>query len=48
MQVDSGTAGIIVAVGFTLLGLAVASLFLLGVIPFGVAVALLLHYTDRN
>jgi hypothetical protein len=48
MQVDSGTAGIIVAVGFTLLGLALAPFFLLGAIPVGVAVALLLRYTDKN
>ena len=48
MQVDSGTAGIIVAVGFTLLGFAVAPLFLLGAIPFGVAIALLLRYTDKS
>ena len=48
MQVDSGMAGIVVAAGFAALGLVVAPLFLLGAVPFGVAVALLLRYTDNS
>ena len=44
MQVDSGTAGIIVAAGIVLLGLP----FMLGALPIGIAVALLLHYTDKS
>lgn len=48
MQVDSGTAGLIVAAGFALLGLVVAPLFMLAAVPFGVAIALLLHFTSKD
>jgi hypothetical protein len=48
MQVDSGTAGLIVAAGFALLGLVVAPVFMLGALPIGVAVALVLRYTDKS
>jgi hypothetical protein len=48
MQVDSGTAGLIVAAGFALLGLVVAPVFMLGAFPIGVAVALVLRYTDKS
>ena len=48
MQVDSGTAGLIVAAGFALLGFVVAPVFVLGALPLGVGVALLLRYTDRS
>jgi len=48
MQVDSGTAGLIVAAGFALLGLVVAPVFMLGALPFGVAVALLLRFTNTR
>jgi len=48
MQVDSGTAGLIVAAGFALLGLAVAPLFTLPALVIGVAIAFLLRYTDKS
>ncbi|HZU41241.1 MAG TPA: hypothetical protein VE994_01115 [Terriglobales bacterium] len=48
MQVDSGTAGLIVAAGFTVLGLVVEPVFVLGALPLGVAVALLLRYTGKS
>ena len=48
MQVDSGTAGLIVAAGFTLLGLVVAPLFVLAAIPLGLAVALVLRHTHKG
>ena len=48
MQVDSGTAGLIVAAGFALLGLVVAPLFILPAVVIGVAVAFLLRCTDKS
>jgi hypothetical protein len=48
MQVDSVIAGIIVAAGFALLGLAVAPLLVLAAVPFGVAMALLLRFTSKD
>lgn len=52
MQVDSGVAGIVIAVGFVVLGIvsmpALTLIFLLGAVPLGVAVALLLHFTDKS
>ena len=48
MQVDSGTIGLVLAAGFTVLGLVVAPLFVLGAVPLGVAVALVLRYTAKN
>jgi hypothetical protein len=48
MQVDSGVAGIAIAVGFIVLGLvSMPTIFLLGALPVGLAVALLLHFTRR-
>lgn len=48
MQVDSGTAWLIVAAGFALLGLVVAPLLTLPAVVIGVAVAFLLRYSDKN
>ena len=48
MQVDSGTAGLIVAAGFALLGLVVAPLFTLPALVIGVAIAFVLRYTDKS
>jgi len=51
MQVDSEFAGILVAVGFLVLGLVsmpVATGFVLGSIALGVVVALLLHFTPKE
>jgi NhaP-type Na+/H+ and K+/H+ antiporter len=48
MQVNSGTAGLIVAAGFALLGLVVAPLFTLPAVVIGVAVVFLLRYTGKN
>ncbi len=48
MQVDSGTAGLIVAAGFALLGLVVAPLFTLPAVVIGVAVAFVLRYTAKS
>ena len=49
MQVNSGLAGIVIAVGFVVLGLfsmpTIAPIFLFGAVPFGVAVALMLRFT---
>jgi hypothetical protein len=52
MQVDSGVVGIAIAAGFVVLGLvsmpALTLIFLLGAVPLGVAVALLLRFTDKS
>ena len=52
MQVDSGVVGIAIAVGFVVLGLvsrpALTLILLLGAVPLGVAVALLLRFTDKS
>jgi hypothetical protein len=52
MRVDAEFAGIIVAVGFVALGLVgmpdVAPVSLLGALPVGVAVALLLRFTRKG
>jgi len=52
MQVDSGVVGIAIAVGFVVLGLvsmpALTLIFLLGAVPLGVAVALVLRFTDKS
>jgi hypothetical protein len=52
MQVDSGIAGLVIAAGFLVLGLVsmptLAPIFLFGAVPFGVAVALLLRFTNRR
>jgi hypothetical protein len=48
MQVDSGTAGLIVAAGFGLLALVVAPLFTLTALLIGVAVALILRNTEKS
>jgi NhaP-type Na+/H+ and K+/H+ antiporter len=48
MQVDSGTAGLIVAAGFALLGLVVAPLFTLPALVIGVAIAFVLRHTDKS
>jgi hypothetical protein len=52
MQVDSGFVGIIIAIGFVALGLAsmpiLAPIILLGVLPLGIAVALLLRLTAKK
>jgi len=49
MQVDSG---IVIAAGFLVLGLVtmptLAPIFLFGAVPFGVAVALLLRFTNTR
>ncbi len=48
MQVDSGIVGIVIAVGFLVLGLVglptLAPIFLFGALPFGVVVAILLRF----
>jgi hypothetical protein len=43
MKVDSESAGIILAVGFTVMGFFVNPIFVLGSLVFGVGVALLLR-----
>ena len=48
MQVDSGTAGLIVAAAFALLWLVVAPLFTLPALVIGVAIAFVLRYTDKS
>jgi hypothetical protein len=52
MQVDSGVAGIVIAAGFLVLGIvsmpALTLIFLLGAVPLGVAVALLLRFTNKS
>ncbi|MBV8891073.1 MAG: hypothetical protein JO266_03700 [Acidobacteria bacterium] len=52
MQVDSGVAGIIIAAGFVALGLVsmptLAPLFLFGAVSLGLAVALLLRFTNKS
>jgi hypothetical protein len=52
MRVDSGFAGIIVAVGFVVLGLVsmptIAPVFLLGAVPVGIGVAFLLRFTRKS
>lgn len=45
---DSGTIGLVLAAGFTVLGIVVAPLFVLGAVPLGVAVAVVLRYTAKN
>jgi len=50
MQVDSEFAGLLVAVGFVVMGLVtipVAKWFFLGTLVLGVAVALLLHFIRK-
>lgn len=50
MQVDSGLAGIVIAACFVVLGLVsmptLAPVFLVGAVPVGVAVALLLRFAN--
>jgi hypothetical protein len=51
MQVDAGLAGIIVAVGFLVMGLVsipIVTWFLLGALLLGVVVALLLRLTAKE
>lgn len=52
MQVDSGIAGIVIAAGFLILALVsmptLAPIFLMGAVPLGVAVALLLRFTKTR
>ena len=52
MQVDSEFAGIVVAIGFVVLGLVgmptIAPIFLLGAVPVGLAVALFLRFTRKG
>jgi hypothetical protein len=52
MQVDSGVAGIVIAAGFLVLGLVsmptLLPIFLFGAVPLGVAVALLLRFTNTH
>jgi hypothetical protein len=52
MQVDSGRAGIVIAACFVVLALVsmptLAPIFLFGAVPFGVAVALLLRFTNTR
>ena len=52
MQVDAGVAGIVVASGVVVLALVgmptLALVFLLGAVPLGIAVALLLRCTERQ
>jgi hypothetical protein len=51
MQVDSEVAGILIAVGFVLMGLVsmpIAKWFFLGAVLFGVVVALVLRWTKRD
>ncbi len=51
MQVDSEFAGLLVAVGFLVMGLVsmpIATVFVLGAIALGVVVALLLRFTPRK
>lgn len=52
MQVDTGFAGIVVAAGLVVLGLVglptLTPVFLLGALPVGIAVALLLRATRKG
>jgi hypothetical protein len=51
MQVDSGFVGLLVAVGFLVMGLVsvpIAIGFVLGAIALGIAVAMLLQFTPRK
>jgi hydrogenase/urease accessory protein HupE len=49
-QVDSGIAGVVIAAGFLVLALVsmptLAPVFLFGAVPLGMAVALLLRFTN--
>jgi hypothetical protein len=52
MQVDSDFAGIFIALAFVVLGIVsmpiLAPIILLGVLPMGIAVALLLRFTAKK
>ena len=51
MQVDSGVPGIFIAVGFLVMGLVgmpIATLFVLGALGFGGLIALLLRFTRKG
>ncbi len=52
MQVDSGFAGIVIALGFVVLGFVsmpiLTAIVLLGAVPLGIAVALLLRFTAKK
>jgi Na+/phosphate symporter len=51
MQVDSELAGLLVAVGFLVMGfvsMPIATGFVLGAVALGVVVALLLRFTPKN
>jgi hypothetical protein len=51
MQVDSEIAGLLVAVGFLVMGfvsMPIATLFVLGAVALGIVVALLLRFTPKN
>ena len=50
MRVDAGYIGIIVAIGFVVMGLValpIAKFFLLGAVLLGIAVAILFHFTRK-
>jgi hypothetical protein len=48
MRANAEFAGIIVAVGFLLMGLVTMSVLILAAVPLGVAVALLLRFTRKG
>jgi len=52
MQVDSGLAGIVIALCFVALGIVsmpiLAPIILLGAVPLGIAVTFLLHFTAKK
>jgi len=48
MRGNAGFAGIIVAVGFLLMGLVTMPVLILAAVPLGVAVALFLHFTSKG
>ena len=52
MQVDSGLVGIVIALGFVVLGIVsmpiLAPVLLLGAVPLGIGVALLLRFTAKK